>query len=326
MIARHPPPRGGEQELYTYSPVTGDSAVAGFFATQLQPADSTTAFTIGGREWEITASALPAYMADKLPVVALLILVTGLFFAVGTTAWLVLNQIHADRIRAGEETREALENQLIRAQKLEAIGHLVGGIAHDFNNVLTSIIGYAELASDEVKGNGPLGHYLRIILQSSEKGKGLIQKLLSFSRNEPTRPKPRILQPLVENIMAMLQPVMTSRVHMNFTADPVLPLVSIDSTSFDQLLANLCVNARDAITGAGHIHIDLRQARDPGTPCLSCKEAGKGTGLGLPIINHVTHGCGGHILADSIPGQGTTFKLLFPPAELPAGFEASKAA
>ncbi len=300
-------------------------------------------------------------MADKLPVVALLILVTGLFFAVGTTAWLVLNQIHADRIRAGEETREALENQLIRAQKLEAIGHLVGGIAHDFNNVLTSIIGYAELASDEVKGNGPLGHYLRIILQSSEKGKGLIQKLLSFSRNEPTRPKPRILQPLVENIMAMLQPVMTSRVHMNFTADPVLPLVSIDSTSFDQLLANLCVNARDAITGAGHIHIDLRQARDPGTPCLSCKEAlagnwvvlsvtdtgsgmtpevlaqifkpffttkeaGKGAGLGLPIINHVIHGCGGHILADSIPGQGTTFKLLFPPAELPAGFEASKAA
>jgi signal transduction histidine kinase len=336
------------QLLYTLTPESADSArVTDVFTRLFQPEDHVAGFTLGGRYWEITASAMPAYMADKPPVAALLILATGLFLALGTTAYLILRQIHAERIRSEQEKRESLENQLIRAQKLEAIGQLVGGIAHDFNNLLTSIIGYGELASDSVKPDSPVANYMRIILQSSDKGKGLIRKLLSFSRNQPTRAESRELQPLVENIIAMLQPVMTARIHMLLVVEPDLPLVSVDSTSFDQLLVNLCVNARDAISGAGQIRIGLHRACDLQTRCLACgeavagnwvmlsvadtgsgmapevqaqifkpffttKEDGKGTGLGLPIINNVLHGCGGHILVDSAPGKGTTFKLLFP--------------
>jgi signal transduction histidine kinase len=334
------------QELYTLVPQTNGSVVAGAFARIFQPADHVEGFSIGGRYWEITASALPAYMADKPPVAALMILAAGLFLALGATAYLIVRQIHSERIRGEQERRALAENQLIRSQKLEAIGQLVGGIAHDFNNLLTSIIGYGELALSEMRAETPVSKYIRVILQSSDKGKGLIRKLLSFSRNQPTHAEPRALQPLVENIMLMLQPVMTARIHMSLEAEPDLPPVSVDSTSFDQLLVNLCVNARDAISGAGQIRIGLSRARLDGR-CLACgepingdwvmlsvadtgsgmapsvqaqmfkpffttKEDGKGTGLGLPIINNVLHGCRGHILVDSAPGKGTTFKLLFP--------------
>lgn len=336
----------GSQELYTYVPESRGGAVANALTRIFQPQDHVAGFTIGGRYWEITATALPAYMTDKPPVAALLILASGLFLALGTTAYLILRQIHTERMRAEQERRALAENQLIRSQKLEAIGQLVGGIAHDFNNLLTSIIGYGELALGEVRGDAQVNKYLRVILQSSDKGKGLIRKLLSFSRNQPTHAEPRALQPLVENIILMLQPVMTARIHMSLEAEPDLPLVSVDSTSFDQLLVNLCVNARDAISGAGKIQIGLSRAHLDGR-CLSCgepingdwvmlsvadtgsgmapavqaqmfkpffttKEDGKGTGLGLPIINNVLHGCRGHILVDSAPGKGTTFKLLFP--------------
>ncbi len=334
------------QLLYTLTPENMPAGV-GTLTQLFKPDDHVAGFTLGGRYWEVTATAMPAYMADKPPVAALLILATGLFLALGTTAYLILRQVHAERILGEQEKRETLENQLIRAQKLEAIGQLVGGIAHDFNNLLTSIIGYGELANDAVEPNSPVANHIRIILQSSDKGKGLIRKLLSFSRNQPTRAEARALQPLVENIIAMLQPVMTARIHMTFVAEPDLPPVYVDSTSFDQLLVNLCVNARDAVSGAGQIRIGLHQTRDLQTRCLACgegvtgnwvmltvedtgngmapevqsqifkpffttKEDGKGTGLGLSIINNVLHGCGGHILVDSAPGKGTTFKLLFP--------------
>jgi signal transduction histidine kinase len=336
------------QLLYTLTPQgTQSAAVAGAFTQLFNPDDHVAGFTLGGRYWEITATAMPGYMADKPPVAALMILAAGLFLALGTTAYLVLRQVHAERIRSEQEKRESLENQLIRSQKLEAIGQLVGGIAHDFNNLLTSIIGYGELANDAVPPDSPVANHIRIILQSSDKGKGLIRKLLSFSRNQPSRAEARALQPLVENIIAMLQPVMTARIHMTFVAEPDLPPVYMDSTSFDQLLVNLCVNARDAVSGAGQIRIGLHQACDLHTRCLACgeavtgnwvmltvadtgsgmppevqsqifrpffttKEDGKGTGLGLSIINNVLHGCGGHILVDSAPGKGTAFKLLFP--------------
>jgi signal transduction histidine kinase len=336
----------GSQELYTYFPENDTMVPASAFARIFQPKDHVAGFTIGGRYWEITASALPSYMADKPPVAALMILAAGLFLALGATAYLIVRQIHSDRIRSEQERRMLAENQLIRSQKLEAIGQLVGGVAHDFNNLLTSIIGYGELALGEMGADAPATKYLRMILQSSDKGKGLIRKLLSFSRNQPTHAEPRALQPLVENIMQMLQPVMTARIHMSLDAEPDLPPVSVDSTSFDQLLVNLCVNARDAISGAGQIRIVLARAHLNGR-CLACgepvsgdwvmlsvadtgsgmapavqaqmfkpffttKEDGKGPGLGLPIINNVLHGCRGHILVDSAPGKGTTFKLLFP--------------
>lgn len=336
----------GAQELYTYTPEGTGNAVADSITPLFQPEDHTAGFTIGGRNWEITASALPGYMADKPPVTALLILATGLFLAFGTTAYLILRQRHAERIREEQERRELAENQLIRSQKLEAIGQLVGGVAHDFNNLLTSIMGYGELALGEMRAETPVAKYIRVILQSSDKGKGLIRKLLSFSRNQPTHAELQALQPLVENIISMLQPVMTARIDMSLTTEADLPLVSIDSTSFDQLLVNLCVNARDAMSGAGQIRISLSQVQleaacracgeavkgtwvmlsvaDTGSgmtpevqaqmfkPFFTTKEDGKGTGLGLPIINNVLHGCGGHILVDSAPGKGTTFKLLFP--------------
>lgn len=341
------------QLLYTNAAAVAEHRADGFFSRVflrlLQPDELVAGFTLGGRYWEMTARPLPAYLSDKPPVAALLILATGLFLAIGTSAYLALRQAHAERLGREQGRRELLENQLIRAQKLEAIGQLVGGVAHDFNNVLTSIIGYGELAGDSLPRDSEAAQHLRVIMQSSEKGRGLIRKLLSFSRNQPARAEPRALQPLTENIMAMLQPIMTTRIEMRLDADPDLPLVSIDSTSFDQLLVNLCVNARDAIAGNGQVRIALQCASGEHGHCAACgealdgervmlsvadsgsgmsaqlqmqifqpffttKEDGKGTGLGLSIVNNVVHGCGGHILVESAPDAGTTFRLLFPPA------------
>lgn len=285
------------------------------------------------------------------------ILSVGILLA-GVLAFYIVEQVRSnERIQAAETQRQALENQLVRSQKLEAVGSLVGGIAHDFNNLLTSIIGYVELAQVDTDATRN-AEYLEQIRLGGEKGRGLIRKLLRFSRGEPTQAAPQSLPALVESTLDMLRPVLPARIDLHYAYAPDLPQVCIDPTSLDQLVINLCINARDAIDGSGRISINITQYETAQAHCIACaegfgghyvelcvedsgtgiaaetlehvfqafyttKEGDKGTGLGLSIIHTIMHACDGHILLSSQAGEGARFHLLFPAAAIPAGAEAN---
>lgn len=302
---------------------------------------------IADRSWAVTAAPTIDFMSGKRADSAWLILEVGFLLALILAFYLFEQTRSAAKIKAAEKERQTLENQLFRSHKMDAIGRLVGGIAHDFNNLLTSIMGYTELAifqRDESKTQ----EYLQHVLQGSEKGKSLIRKLLSFSRNEPAQNSPQSLPALIEHSLSMLKPVMPSRIILKFEAEHDVPLVNIDPTSLDQIIVNLYINARDAITEQCKINISLKYQHIQEAACLSCqasingnyvvlcvedsglgieadamqrifkpfyttKSADQGTGLGLSIIHNITHGCQGHILVTSQPGSGgSQFKLLFP--------------
>lgn len=318
-------------------------------ATNWKPASQHLRFRVADREWELVASPAVAYMQGRQSDTASFILSVGLLLACILASYMVEQVRNSERVGATEAERLSLENQLFRSQKMEAIGRLVGGIAHDFNNLLTSIMGYAELALYERDAQRN-EEYLNLIQQGGEKGRGLISKLLSFSRNEPAQQLPLELTPLVEHTLSMLKPVLPARIDLQFRSEAGLPRVSIDPTSLDQALVNLCINARDAIDHRGSIHISLALQQAEALHCTSCeaefsgsfvalgvadsgsgipheslarifkpfyttKEAGKGTGLGLSIIHNVVHGCRGHVVVSSQAGAGTRFQLLFPAVE-----------
>ncbi len=338
-----------EQLLYTHVPATVQASLSsGNFVQQFRPVDYSASFAIGGRTWQISVSPADAYMAGRQPSAAWMILGVGLVLALSLSIYLLLGIVHAARIRVAEERRELLENQLFRSHKLEAVGQLVGEIAHDFKNLLTNILGSAELLEMELGHEKQRIHqYIGYIIDASHRGNKLIQKLLSFSRNEPAHHGAQKLEPLVESALTMLRPVMPGGVTLHFEAERDLPKVNIDPTSFDQILVNLCVNARDAIKDQGSIRISLYRRKYPVCTCRSCdtpvggeyvvlsltdsgagisqalqasiftpffttKQPGKGTGLGLAIIHNIVHGCDGHIMLQSEPGRGTTFHILFP--------------
>ncbi len=307
--------------------------------------------TVAGRPWEVRTIATHGYMAHRQPVAALLVLLGGVLLSLVLSIYLKMRAVHERSLQRADQQRELLENQLFRSQRLEAIGQLVGGVAHDFNNLLNSILGNVELLNLELTdARSALRSYAGHIERAAERGNGLIQKLLSFSRNQPTVPKPQDLAPLIENTLAMLRPLIPASISFDIKLEQGLPPVMIDPTSFDQILVNLCINARDAINGAGKISVKLLQLRLAMHSCLSChaivqgdyvmleltdtgsgidadtrkkmfdpffttKAAGKGTGLGLSIVHNIVHGCGGHILLESVAGQGTTFRILFPPGK-----------
>lgn len=316
-----------------------------------QPTGLALRFSAGDRQWELVTNPGVGYMQQRQPDSAWFILSVGLLLACILAYYLVEQTRSHERIKANEAERLSLENQLFRSQKMEAVGRLVGGIAHDFNNLLTSILGYAELAQFE-RDPQQTEEYLRLIQQGGERGKGLIRKLLSFSRSDHLEHTPQHLPPLVEQTLLMLKPVMPRSIDIQFDSERGLPQVSIDPTSLDQVLVNLCINARDAIGQRGLIRVSLKQTHVKDCHCTSCeaaidglyvslevedngsgmpqdtlasifkpfyttKEAGKGTGLGLSIIHNITHGCRGHIVVRSWQGTGTRFQLLLPIAEVP---------
>lgn len=256
-----------------------------------------------------------------------------------------------ERKRA-EQERVALQAQVQLAQKLQTLGHLTGGIAHDFNNILASVIGYTGLAQTRVtpQQDPKLDSYLKEIYGSAERARELIAQLLAFSRGTDGKRKALQLAPVVNDVVRMVQVTFPATVQCTLEVDENLPTVEIDPVQFHQLVMNLCVNARDALAGQGQILIRLRQVAGVGVECASChqqtsggfveldvsdtgsgiqpevlvkmfdpffttKETGKGTGMGLSMIHGIVHDYGGHILVETAPGVGTTFKLLLPPSD-----------
>ncbi len=249
-----------------------------------------------------------------------------------------------------EQALRRSEEQLRQAQKMEAIGHLTGGIAHDFNNILTSIMGYIVLAAERQGSleDAKLGKYLEQARLASTRARDLIQQMLTFSRGQRGEPRPLSLPPLIRGAVKLLRSTLPASVEIETGLDPDVPAVLLDPVQLEQVLMNLCINARDAMQGTGTIRIGVRavdtlrctcascrkhvqeqnmvevEVRDTGSgirpevlermfePFFSTKEVGKGSGMGLATVHGIVHEYGGHIAVDTAPGRGTQFRILLP--------------
>jgi two-component system, cell cycle sensor histidine kinase and response regulator CckA len=251
--------------------------------------------------------------------------------------------------KLAEERRRALEAQLRQAQRMEAIGQLTGGIAHDFNNLLTGIMGYVALAAEHetVVGDRRLAGYLAQAQRSCVRARDLIQQMLMFSRGQRGSPRPVALGRLVEDSLASLRPTLPRPLEVRLAVAPELPAVRVDPLQVEQVLLNLCINARDACDGTGTVQVEVQPARSEGLECAGCrgsvdgdfvelavtdsgpgipaavaerifepffstKESGKGTGMGLAIVHGIVHEHGGHVLVESPAGGGARFRVLWP--------------
>ncbi|MBI5094692.1 MAG: PAS domain S-box protein [Candidatus Hydrogenedentes bacterium] len=260
-------------------------------------------------------------------------------------------------------THEAeLEAQLRQAQKMESVGRLAGGVAHDFNNMLSVIMGNAELALEDVDPAQPLHHRLEEIRSATRRSADLTRQLLAFARIQTATPQVLDLNEAVQGMLKMLRRLIGENIDLAWMpgADPWS--VKIDPSQVDQILANLCVNARDAIDGVGKVTIETenvaldetycadRMGSVPGDyvmlaisddgcgmnadtqshmfePFFTTKEVGQGTGLGLSTVYGIVKQNGGYIDAYSEPGIGTTFKIYLPrfAGETPAAASATSA-
>ncbi len=239
-----------------------------------------------------------------------------------------------------------LESQLRQAQKMEAIGQLAGGVAHDFNNVLTAIIGYTSVLKMKMKKEDPLTINLDHILASSERAAGLVQSLLTFSKKQVSNPEAVNINEIIKDIEKLLLRFIGENIELRtiLTGDLI---VMADRIHIEQVLINLCTNARDAMPDGGVLIIKtelieldrefitahgygepgmyaLISVSDTGTgmdektrerifePFFTTKERRKGTGLGLSIVYGIIKQHNGHINCYSEPGKGTTFKIYLP--------------
>ena len=250
--------------------------------------------------------------------------------------------------------RRRLEEQLLSAQKMEAIGQLAGGIAHDFNNLLTAIFGSAELLLTELPAPDPRRRDAEAIRDAADRGAALVRQLLAFGRRQRLEPVIVDLNAVVAEIMPMLQRVVGSRITIRTILADDLGRVSADPGQLQQVLINLVVNARDAMSGSGeltletaNVELDARYARqhpdvvagpyvllgvsDTGQgiepaalarifePFFSTKPAGEGGGLGLATVHGIVKQSGGHVAAHSVVGVGSTFRVYLPHRPEPAG-------
>jgi PAS domain S-box-containing protein len=245
------------------------------------------------------------------------------------------------------EEKEKLQAQLQQAQKMESVGRLAGGVAHDFNNMLGVIFGHTEMALDDLDPASPLYTSLQAIQYAAERSAALTRQLLAFARKQTIAPKVIDINETVAGMLNMLRRLIGEDIDLLWCPGEDLPSVKIDPAQIDQLLANLCVNARDAIEGVGKITIEtdrktfdagyctdhlgflpgeylLLEVSDDGCgmdqnilshifePFFTTKEQGKGTGLGLASVFGMIKQNNGFINVYSEPGQGTTFKIYLP--------------
>jgi len=252
--------------------------------------------------------------------------------------------------RLAQEALRATEEQFRQAQKMEAVGHLAGGIAHDFNNLLTAILGYSELALDQVNDLPEVAADLREIRKAGERARGLTAQLLSFSRTQVLQPRILDLNAVVSELEGMLRRVISEDIRFEITVDPSLSPVKADPGQIHQVLMNLAINARDAMPRGGTLRITTANAiasvgvhragipappqrcvaltiSDTGCgmssdvkarifePFFTTKPLGKGTGLGLSMVYGVVAESGGRISVESEQACGTTFTIHLPVAE-----------
>lgn len=241
-----------------------------------------------------------------------------------------------------------LEAQLQHAQKMTAIGTLAGGIAHDFNNILQAISGYTQLLLMRKEKDDQDCKYLDQIEKSSHRAADLIQRLLLFSQQVESKIKVLDLNQTVEHVTQLLERTIPKMISIETHSAKNLKLIKADPVQMEQIVVNLAVNAKDAMPEGGRLifrtesldrascHVldgepgecvlltvsDTGTGIDPKTlervfePFFTTKETGQGTGLGLAVVYGIVKSHGGHISCESQPGQGTTFRIYLPVAEL----------
>jgi two-component system cell cycle sensor histidine kinase/response regulator CckA len=242
---------------------------------------------------------------------------------------------------------EKLEAQLRQAQKMEAVGRLAGGVAHDFNNMLGIIIGHADMVLEEMDQGQPFYKDLSEIRKAGVRSADLTRQLLAFARKQTVAPKVIDLNITVESMLKMLHRLIGENIDLAWIPGKEVWPIKIDPGQVDQILANLCVNARDAIAEVGKVTVEtgntvfdedyckyqagfipgeytMLAVSDNGCgmdsetlsqvfePFFTTKEPGKGTGLGLAMVYGVVKQNNGFINVYSEPGQGTTFKIYLP--------------
>lgn len=254
--------------------------------------------------------------------------------------------------KKAESEREKLKEQLIQAQKMESVGRLAGGVAHDFNNMLGVILGHAELAMEQVEPHHPLEADLTEIRKAAQRSADLTRQLLAFARKQTITPRALALNDAVNGTLKMIQRLIGEGVELTWHPADDPWHVRMDPSQVDQILTNLCINARDAVQGAGQILIETKNCsfdeaychshpdHSPGDyvllsvsdngngmdretidhifePFFTTKSQGKGTGLGLATVYGIVKQNRGFIVVHSEPGLGTSFHIHLPRHEGP---------
>lgn len=245
--------------------------------------------------------------------------------------------------------RKELEAQLLQAQKMESVGQLAGGVAHDFNNMLAVILGYAGLAMKNVEPESKVYADLQKVVEAAQRSAEMTRQLLAFSRKQTIAPQVLELNAEVEKILKMLRRLIGENIDLAWHPRPHIGAIKIDPAQLNQLLTNLCINARDAISGVGKMTIETGKrsfdetycaqhvgfipgdfvvlaVSDSGCGCgmdeitrqrifepfFTTKAVGKGTGLGLATVYGIVKQNSGFINVYSEPGKGTTFRIYLP--------------
>jgi signal transduction histidine kinase len=245
------------------------------------------------------------------------------------------------------QERKRTQEKLLQAQKMESIGRLAGGVAHDYNNISSIIVGYSELLLDGMAADDPNRRDVREILDAAKRSARISRQLLTFARKQKIEPQVLDLGAYVAKSLTMLERLVGEDVSIDFRPSGEHQLVEIDPSQVDQIVANLCVNARDAIEGTGTVTIGIETStaaadgRDPEPgqdpddfvvvvvgddgcgippehldrifdPFFTTKAPGVGTGLGLATVFGIAEQNGGFVSVSSEPGAGTKFRIHLP--------------
>jgi signal transduction histidine kinase len=252
-------------------------------------------------------------------------------------------------LRDAEDRRERkrLEQHVHQLQRFESIGRLAGGVAHDFNNIIGAILGWAELGSEETPPGSRLHDRFVKIREQSQRAAKLTAQLLAFGRKQILLPRRVNLNSLVQEEMNLLRRVIGADIEIQVATSPDLKVTLVDPTLLEQVIMNLCLNARDAMVAGGRLLIETQNVEvragfcreygyvPPGSyallsvsdtgigmdsatiehifePFFTTKEIGKGTGLGLATVYGIVKQHGGYIFVKSEPGKGTSFRVYLP--------------
>jgi len=243
--------------------------------------------------------------------------------------------------------QRTLQESFAQSQKMQAIGQLAGGIAHDFNNVLTAIIGYSDLLLANHRPTDPSFQDIMQIKQNANRAAGLVRQLLAFSRRQTLRPQILQLGEVLSELQMLMRRLVGETIELDVVHGRDLWLVKADLNQFEQVIVNLVVNARDAMSDGGRITLRTRnvaaaecaafnekaltaadyvlvEVEDTGhgippevrdkifEPFFTTKEVGKGTGLGLSMVYGIVKQTGGFVFCESEPEHGATFRILLP--------------